>query len=323
MSITTMSSALNMALRDCLSSDESTLLMGEDIGQLGGVFRVTDGLMADFGKLRVVDTPLGEAGIVGTAIGLAMDGYRPICEIQFDGFVFPAMNQITTQLAKLHHRSRGLVRLPIVIRIPVAGGIGAIEHHSESPEVYFTHTPGLRVVTCSNPQDAYSMLRSAVECDDPVIFLEPKSRYWMRDEVDVSVTQDIDSARLLRSGDDVVLITYGASVATALEASEVLADEGISAAVIDMRSLSPLDFTNVIPVVEKVGRAIVIHEASLSHGVGAEISARLTEQSFYFLEAPIARVTGFDTPYPPSKLEHWWLPNIDRIIEAVHRIQDR
>ncbi len=319
----TMSSALNMALRDCLSNDESTLLMGEDIGQLGGVFRVTDGLMADFGKLRVVDTPLGEAGIVGTAIGLAMDGYRPICEIQFDGFVFPAMNQITTQLAKLHHRSRGLVRLPIVIRIPVAGGIGAIEHHSESPEVYFTHTPGLRVVTCSNPQDAYSMLRSAVECDDPVIFLEPKSRYWMRDAVDVSVTQDIDSARLLRSGDDVVLITYGASVATALEASEVLADEGISAAVIDMRSLSPLDFTNVIPVVEKVGRAIVIHEASLSHGVGAEISARLTEQSFYFLEAPIARVTGFDTPYPPSKLEHWWLPNIDRIIEAVHRIQDR
>ena len=318
----TMSAAINLALHDALTTDERTLIMGEDIGRLGGVFRVTNGLLETFGESRVVNSPLGEAGIVGTAIGLAMSGYRPICEIQFDGFVFPAMNQITTQLAKLHHRSRGAIRLPVVIRIPVAGGIGAIEHHSESPETYFAHTPGLRVVTCSTPQDAYSSLLAAIDCEDPVIFLEPKSRYWERGEVDPDITLSVDGAEITRDGHDIVLIAYGATVKTAIEASDILAQHGVKAAVVNMRSLAPLDLETLMPAVINAGRAVVIHEASLSGGLGAEIAARIMEDAFYYLEAPVARVTGFDTPYPPSRLEHHWLPNLDRVLAAVEQTLD-
>lgn len=312
-----LATALNSSLRDALAEDESALIMGEDIARLGGVFRVTDGLLKDFGPLRVVDTPLGEAGIVGTAIGLAMAGYRPICEIQFDGFAFTAMNQITTQLARIHHRSRGYVSLPVTIRIPVAGGIGAIEHHSESPESYFTHTPGLRVVTCSSPQDGYSLLRSAISCEDPVIFLEPKSRYWDKGDVDVHLEMDLESSNLVRDGSDVLLVAYGATVKTAMEAAEELASQGIDCAVVDLRVLSPLDSDFLLPLVRRIGRVVVVHEASLTGGLGGEIAARITESEFYSLEAPVLRVTGFDTPYPVSHLEHWWLPNTSRIREAV------
>ena len=317
-----MSSSINMTLHNALEADESTLIIGEDIGPLGGVFRVTTGLSKTFGEMRVVNSPLGEAGIVGTAIGLAMSGYRPVCEIQFDGFVFPAMNQITTQLAKLHHRSRGTIRLPIVVRIPVAGGIGAIEHHSESPESYFAHTPGLRVVTCSTPQNAYSLLRASIDSDDPVIFLEPKSRYWDRGVVDPNLFMPLDTADLLCPGEDIVLIAYGATVKTALEAHAILAEKGISAAVVELCSLAPLDLDALISVVRSIGRAVVIHEASLTGGLGAEIAARVTEGAFYYLEAPVARVTGFDTPYPPSRLEHGWLPNVERVLDAVEQTLD-
>lgn len=317
-----MSSSINMALHDSLKADERTMLIGEDIGPLGGVFRVTAGLLKTFGESRVVNSPLGEAGIVGTAIGLAMSGYRPVCEIQFDGFVFPAMNQITTQLAKLHHRSRGTIRLPIVIRIPVAGGIGAIEHHSESPESYFAQTPGLRVVTCSTPQNAYSLLRASIDSDDPVIFLEPKSRYWDRGVVNPNLSMSIDTADLLCAGEDIVLIAYGATVKTALEARDILAEKGIGAAVVELCSLAPLDIETLVSVVSSVGRAIVIHEASLTGGLGAEIAARVTEGAFYYLAAPVARVTGFDTPYPPSRLEHGWLPNVERVLDAVEQTLD-
>ena len=312
-----LATALNTSLRDALANDESALILGEDVAKLGGVFRVTDGLLDTFGPRRVVDTPLGEAGIVGTAIGLAMAGYRPVCEIQFDGFVFTAMNQITTQLARIYHRSRGYVSLPVTIRIPVAGGIGAIEHHSESPEAYFTHTPGLRVVTCSSPQDGYSLLRSAISCEDPVIFLEPKSRYWDKAEVDVHVETDLESSVLLRDGSDVLLVAYGATVRSAMEAAEELATRGIRCAVVDLRVLSPLDTDFLMPLVRRIGRVVVVHEASLTGGIGGEIAARITESEFYSLEAPVLRVTGFDTPYPVSHLENSWLPNTRRISEAV------
>lgn len=314
---TNLAGAINRSLRDSLASDQTTLLLGEDIAQLGGVFRVTDGLLDDFGPRRVVDTPLGEAGIVGTAIGLAMAGYRPICEIQFDGFVFTAMNQITTQLARIRHRSRGNISLPVTIRIPVAGGIGAIEHHSESPEAYFTHTPGLRVVTCATPQDGYSLLRSAIASEDPVIFLEPKSRYWDKGDLDVDHEVGLESATLACDGSDVLLVAYGASVKACVEAAEELAEHGISCAVVDLRALAPLDLDFLMPVVRRIGRVVVVHEASLTGGLGAEIASRITESEFYFLEAPVLRVTGFDTPYPVSHLEHWWLPNAARISEAV------
>jgi 2-oxoisovalerate dehydrogenase E1 component beta subunit len=317
MTTMTMSKALNEALRDSMTQDPSVVLMGQDVGKLGGVFRVTAGLRDDFGDRRVVNTPLGEAGIVGTAIGLAMRGYRPIVEIQFDGFVFPAVNQIVTQLAKYRHRSSGDISMPIVVRIPIGGGIGAVEHHSESPETYFTHTPGLRVVTCSGPQDAYSLLRASVECDDPVVFLEPKRGYWFKADVDTSVTVPLDRAVVARSGQDITIVAYGPTMDTALDAAEEMKEEGIDAEVIDLRSLAPLDMTTVFESVRRTGRLIVVHEASLSHGMGAEIAARAQEQLFYNLEAPVLRVTGFDTPYPPNRIEEQWLPSVDRVMTAV------
>jgi 2-oxoisovalerate dehydrogenase E1 component beta subunit len=310
--------ALNSALHDAIETDPSVVVFGEDVGPLGGVFRVTDGLAQRFGENRVWDSPLAEAGIVGTAIGMAMYGMRPVVEMQFDAFSYPAFEQITSHLAKMHNRTRGAVRLPIVIRIPYAGGIGGVEHHSDSSEAYWTHTPGLTVVTPSNPADAYSMLREAIASDDPVIFLEPKSRYWSRDDVALPVTTaPMTSAVVLREGTDVTLLAYGPTVRTALEAAEQGALEGLSVEVIDLRSLSPFDDETVGASVRKTSRAAVIHEASQFGGYGAEVAARVTERQFFFLAAPVLRITGFDIPYPSPKLEEHFLPTADRVLAAL------
>jgi 2-oxoisovalerate dehydrogenase E1 component beta subunit len=322
MSKLTLSKALNEGLRRALEADPKVMIMGEDVGKLGGVFRVTDGLQKDFGEHRVVDTPLAESGIIGTAIGLALRGYRPVCEIQFDGFVFPAADQIISQLAKMRYRSRGKVSLPIVIRIPFGGGIGAVEHHSESPEAYFTHTAGLRVVACADAADAYSMVQLAIASDDPVIFFEPKRRYWDKGEVDTAASIDtavpLDSARVVLPGTDVTLLSYGPLVRTCVEAALAVAAER-SIEVVDLRSLSPLDMATIVDSVKRTGRCVVAHEAPVYSGLGAEIAARATEACFYHLEAPVLRVGGFATPYPPSRLEDHYLPDLDRILDAVDR----
>jgi pyruvate dehydrogenase E1 component beta subunit len=315
----TLAAALNQALADAMSDDHKVLVMGEDIGRLGGVFRVTDGLLAKFGRDRVVDTPLSESAIIGTAIGLAMQGYRPICEIQFDGFVFPAFDQITTQLAKYHARSSGAIVLPLVIRIPYGGGIGAVEHHSESPEAYFAHTPGLRIVTPSHARDGYTMLRQSIECSDPVVFLEPKRRYWDRAQLE-SVAEGLWSARVVQPGTDVTVVAYGPMVRTCLEAAGAAHEEGRSLEVIDLRALSPIDIPTVVRSVERTGRMIVVHEAPVFAGLGAEIAARVTEQAFFSLAAPVLRVGAPATPYPPSRLERHYLPDVDRILDAVDAV---
>ncbi|WP_020017490.1 alpha-ketoacid dehydrogenase subunit beta [Promicromonospora sukumoe] len=318
----TMGKAINEGLRAAMRRDDKVMLMGEDIGPLGGVFRVTDGLQAEFGERRVVDTPLAESGIVGTAIGLAMRGYRPVCEIQFDGFVFPAFNQITTQLAKIHNRTRGAVQMPVVIRIPYGGGIGGVEHHGESPEALFAHTAGLRVVSPSTPQDAYTMIQEAIASPDPVIYFEPKSRYWGKGQVDLGApvgTDTLNAAQVVRQGTDVTLVAYGPSTVTALKTADALAEEGRSAEVIDLRAISPIDTAAVVASVRKTGRCVVIHEAPVFFGAGAEIAARVTEECFYALEAPVLRVGGFHTPYPVAKHEHEYLPSVDRVLDAVDR----
>jgi pyruvate dehydrogenase E1 component beta subunit len=314
----TLAKALNEGLRKALEDDPKVLIMGEDVGKLGGVFRITDGLQKDFGEDRVFDTPLAESGIIGTAVGLAIRGYRPICEIQFDGFVFPGFDQLVSQVAKIHNRSAGAIRVPITVRIPYGGGIGAVEHHSESPEAYFAHTAGLKVVACSNPSDAFWMIRQAVASDDPVIFFEPKRRYWTKAELE-SDPLPLHQARITRPGNDVTVAAYGSMVTTTLEAAEIAAEDGRSLEVVDLRTLSPLDMPTLLGSVRRTGRLIVVHEAPVSHGIGAEIAARVQEQAFYSLEAPVLRVTGFDTPYPPSRLEDDWLPNVDRILDAVDR----
>ena len=323
MSKLTLSRALNEGMRRALEADPQVLIMGEDVGKLGGVFRVTDGLQKDFGEHRVVDTPLAESGIVGTAIGLALRGYRPVCEIQFDGFVFTATDQIINQLAKMRYRSRGLVTLPVVIRIPFGGGIGAVEHHSESPEVFFAHTPGLRVVACGDPADAFAMIQLAIASDDPVIFFEPKRRYWDKAEVDTSAPLDsalpLDAARIVLPGDDVTLLCYGPLVRTCAEAAMAAREEGRSVEVIDLRSLSPLNMETIAASVTRTGRCVIAHEAPVYAGLGAEIAARVTERCFYHLEAPVLRVGGFSVPYPPSRLEDHYLPDLDRILDAVDR----
>lgn len=318
--------AINAGLRTAMQRDDQVLLMGEDIGPLGGVFRVTDGLQAEFGAERVVDTPLAESGIVGTAIGLAMAGYRPVCEIQFDGFVFPAYDQITTQLAKLHYRSQGTVQVPVVIRIPYGGHIGAIEHHSESPEALFAHTAGLRIISPATAADGYTMIQQAIASPDPVIFLEPKSRYWEKGPVDLvadpSLPIDTDSlhaARTLTTGEDLTIATYGPGVKVSLQAAEAAAEEGVRIEVIDLRSISPLDTATVAASVERTGRLVVVHEAPRFFGPGAELAAHITEHCFYHLQAPVLRVGGYHTPYPPSALESHYLPSLDRILHAVER----
>jgi pyruvate dehydrogenase E1 component beta subunit len=301
--------------------------MGEDIGRLGGVYRITDGLQAEFGERRVMDTPLAEAGILGTAIGLAYRGYRPVVEIQFDGFVYPAFDQIVSQVAKMHARTRGLVKLPITIRIPVGGGIGAAEHHSESPEAYFAHTAGLRVVSVSNPQDACTMLRQSIASDDPVVFFEPKRRYHMKGEVDetidLSTATPLGEARVLREGADVTLVTFGGLVQVALDAAAAAEDEGVAIEVIDLRSLSPIDYATVTASVRKTGRVVIAHEGPREAGLASEIAANLTERCFHYLEASPVRVTGHDVPYPASKLEKHHLPDLDRMLDGVDRVLGR
>ena len=317
----TLGKALNHGLRRALENDPKVIIMGEDVGKLGGVFRITDGLQKDFGDDRVIDTPLAESGIVGTAVGLAIRGYRPVCEIQFDGFVFPAFDQIVAQVAKMHYRSLGNVRLPIVIRIPYGGGIGAVEHHSESPEAYFAHTPGLKVVTCSNPADAYGMIQQAISSDDPIVFFEPKRRYWEKGAVELDAAIDIPlhASRVAREGTDATLLAYGPMVKVALEAAQAATEDGRSVEVVDLRTLSPLDMGPVYNSVRKTGRCIVVHEAPGNLGLGAEIAARVTEECFYSLEAPVLRVTGYDTPYPAARVEEEYLPDLDRVLDAVDR----
>ena len=320
MTVLTLAKALNAGLRRALEADPKVVLAGEDIGKLGGVFRVTEGLQKDFGEHRVIDSPLAESGIIGTAVGMAIRGYRPVCEIQFDGFVYPAFDQIVSQVAKMHSRSAGHVKMPMVIRIPFGGGIGAVEHHSESPETYFVHTAGLKVVACANPVDAYWMIQQAVASDDPVIFFEPKRRYHEKAEVDETAAPvPLHSAQVVRPGRDATLVAYGAMVRTCLAAAEAAAEDGHELEVIDLRSLSPLDLGPVLASAMRTGRVVTVHEAPLTLGLGAEVAARVTEQCFYALEAPVLRVAGYDTPYPPSRVEDEYLPDLDRVLDAVDR----
>lgn len=315
--------AINAGLRKAMENDPKVLLMGEDIGDLGGVFRVTEGLKAEFGENRVVDTPLAESGIIGTAIGLAMRGYRSVCEIQFDGFIFPAYNQITTQLAKMHYRSKGRIQLPVVIRVPFAGGIGAVEHHSESPEALFAHTAGLRVVSPGSAQDAYTMIQEAIASPDPILFFEPKGRYWEKGPVDLNApvgSATLNKALVARAGSDVTIVAYGPTVATAMRVAEAAAQEGKSVEVVDLRAISPMDVDTIANSVSKTGRCVIVHEALTYMGPGAEIAARITERCFHELQAPVLRVGGFHNPYPVAKLEHDYLPSLDRVLDAVDRV---
>ncbi|PSL37225.1 pyruvate dehydrogenase E1 component beta subunit [Labedella gwakjiensis] len=315
-----MAKALNAGLDAALAADDRVLLMGEDIGTLGGVFRVTEGLQKTYGENRVLDTPLAESGIVGTAIGLAMRGYRPVCEIQFDGFIFPGFDQITSQLAKLTNRHEGNQSFPVVIRVPYGGHIGAVEHHQESPEAYFAHTAGLRSVSPSTPHDAYWMIQEAIASNDPVMFFEPKSRYWQKGAVDLSAPSvPLHASRVVRVGSDVTVLAHGAMVSVLLQAAELAAEEGISLEVVDLRSISPIDYDPILESVRKTGRLIVAQEAPGSVSVGSEIAATVAERAFYSLEAPVLRVSGFDVPFPPAKLEGVYLPDADRILEAVDR----
>jgi 2-oxoisovalerate dehydrogenase E1 component beta subunit len=327
MTTLTLAKSLNAGLRRALADDEKVVLIGEDIGTLGGVFRVTDGLKAEFGPTRVVDSPLSEAGIVGTAVGLAYRGFRPVIEIQFDGFIYPAFDQIVAQVAKLHYRSRGTVRMPITIRVPFGGGIGAAEHHSESPEAYFAHTAGLRVIACSNPADAFIMIRQAIASDDPVVFFEPKRRYHVKGEVDEQASladaRPMGVATVVTPGDDVTLVAYGALVQTARDAAIAAEEDGVSIEVIDLRSLAPVDYATIEASVRRTGRLVITHEAGEQGGVGAELAASITERCFEFLEAAPVRVTGHDIPYPPAKLERHHLPDLDRILDGVDRALGR
>ncbi|POM26372.1 3-methyl-2-oxobutanoate dehydrogenase subunit beta [Actinomadura rubteroloni] len=312
--------AINEALRGALADDPKVVLMGEDIGKLGGVFRATEGLQKDFGEHRVLDTPLAESGIVGTAIGLALRGHRPVVEIQFDGFVFPAYDQIVTQLAKMRARSGGRLGLPVVIRIPYGGGIGAVEHHSESPEALFAHVPGLRVVSPSCASDAYWMLRQAIDCDDPVIFLEPKRRYYEKEPVDTTApAATLHSVRVVRPGRDMTLVGYGPTVRTCLDAAAAAEEDGVSLEVLDLRSLSPIDFDGIEASVRRTGRLSVVHEAPVFFGAGAEIAARISERCFHHLEAPVLRVGGYHMPYPAGRMERDYLPDLDRVLDAAER----
>lgn len=323
----TLANAINAGLRRALHDDDKVVLLGEDIGTLGGVYRVTDGLQREFGARRVVDTPLAEAGILGTAVGLAYRGYRPVCEIQFDGFIYPAFDQVVAQVAKLHYRTQGAVRMPITIRVPFGGGIGAAEHHSESPEAYFTHTSGLRVVAVSNPQDAYTMIRQAIASDDPVLYFEPKRRYHQKAPVELdgslSLAEPMGAARVVVPGNDVTLLAYGPLVQTATDAARAATADGISIEVIDLRSLAPVDYATIEASVRRTGRLVIAHEAGSQGGVGGEIAASVTERCFSYLEHAPVRVTGFDVPYPPSRLEVHHLPGLDRILDGVDRALGR
>jgi pyruvate dehydrogenase E1 component beta subunit len=318
----TLGKGINAGLRAAMEADPKVVVMGEDIGKLGGVFRVTEGLQKDFGEDRVIDTPLAESGIIGTAVGLALRGYRPVCEIQFDGFVFPAYDQIINQVAKMHYRSAGRIKMPVVIRIPFGGGIGAVEHHSESPETLFAHVPGLKVVACGDPVDAYWMIQQAIASDDPVVFFEPKRRYHEKAELDESVPPalPLHQAKVVREGTDATLFCYGPMVKTCLQAAEAAVEDGRQLEVVDLRTIAPLDLATIFASVKKTRRAVVVHEAPLSLGPGSEIAARVTEECFYHLEAPVLRVTGYDLPYPASRTEDDYLPDLDRVLDGVDRV---
>jgi pyruvate dehydrogenase E1 component beta subunit len=322
----TIGKALNTGLRAAMEADPKVVVLGEDVGKLGGVFRITDGLQKDFGEHRVLDTPLAESGIIGTAIGLAIRGYRPVCEIQFDGFIFPGFDQIVSQLAKMHFRSEGRIKMPIVVRVPFGGGIGAVEHHSESPESYFAHTAGLRVVSCANPADAYWMIQQAIQCDDPVLFFEPKRYYHsgaLKMDVDTAATPEpLFTSRVVRRGVAATLVAYGPSVKVALDSATAAQEGGTSLEVIDLRTISPLDLGPVFESVRRTGRLVVVSEAPSESSVSSEIAARVQQECFYSLEAPVLRVTGFDTPYPPAKLEEHFLPDLDRVLHTVDRALD-
>jgi 2-oxoisovalerate dehydrogenase E1 component beta subunit len=315
----TMVGALNAALRLALERDPRTLVFGEDVGRLGGVFRVTEGLQEAFGADRVFDTPVAEAGIVGAAVGLSLAGWRSIVEMQFDGFSYPALDQIISHVAKYRYRTKGLASVPIVIRIPFGGGIRGKEHHGESPETYYAHTAGLKVVVPSTPLDAFALLSASIADPDPVVFLEPKARYWTKETGELGADGELGRARTLRAGDGCAIVTYGAMVRPALDAAEHLAGEGVDARVVDLRSLVPLDLDAIGRAVRETGRLVVVHEAPLTLGIGAEIAARAMEEAFDYLEAPVMRVAGYDTPYPPAALEHAWRPDVDRIVEAAKR----
>ncbi|MGI5251285.1 alpha-ketoacid dehydrogenase subunit beta [Actinacidiphila glaucinigra] len=320
----TMAQALNRALRDSLAEDPSVHLFGEDIGTLGGVFRITDGLAREFGDSRCTDTPLAEAGILGTAVGMAMYGMRPVVEMQFDAFAYPAFEQLVSHVAKMRNRTRGAMPLPLTIRVPYGGGIGGVEHHSDASEAYYAHTPGLHVVTPATVADAYGLLRASIASDDPVIFLEPKRLYWSKADWSADAPEEvapIGRAVVRRAGRSATLITYGPSLPVCLEAAEAAVQEGWDLEVVDLRSLVPFDDETVSASVRRTGRAVVVHEASGFGGVGAEIAARVTERCFHHLEAPVLRVAGFDIPYPPPMLERHHLPGVDRILDAVGRLQ--
>lgn len=318
----TMAQALNEGLRHAMKEDDSVLVMGEDVGKSGGVFRITDKLQSEFGEERVIDTPLAESGIVGTAIGMAIYGLRPVCEMQFDGFTFPAFEQITSHLAKYRSRTMGKINLPVVVRIPYGGGIGAVEHHSESIEAYFTHTAGLKVVTPSTPSDAFSLLVNAIQDPDPVMFFEPKRRYWVREEIELPITNGLPlgKARIAREGTDVTIISYGPMMRVALDAADAAAEDEISCEVVDLRSLLPFDYETVMGSVKKTGRAIVVSEAPVTGSFASEVAARIQQDDFLSLSAPVIRVGGWSIPYPPAKVEDLHLPDIDRVLDAVDQV---
>lgn len=320
----TMAQAINRALRDAMAEDSTVHVLGEDVGTLGGVFRVTDGLAAEFGDHRCTDTPLAEAGILGTATGMAMYGLRPVVEMQFDAFAYPAFEQLISHVSRMRNRTRGAMPLPLTIRVPYGGGIGGVEHHSDSSEAYYMATPGLHVVTPATVADAYGLLRRAIASDDPVVFLEPKRLYWSKDRFDPEnppATEPFGRAVVRRPGTSATLITYGPSLPVCLEAAEAAREEGWDLEVIDLRTLVPFDDDTVSAAVRRTGRAVVVHEATGFAGPGAEIAARLTERCFHHLQAPVLRVAGFDIPYPPPMLEKHHLPGVDRILDAVARLQ--
>ncbi|MBP2472459.1 pyruvate dehydrogenase E1 component beta subunit [Crossiella equi] len=316
-----MAQALNQALRDAITEDPNVVVFGEDVGTLGGVFRITDGLTRDLGEDRCFDTPLAEAGIVGLAVGMAMAGMKPVVEMQFDAFAYPAFEQIASHVAKLRNRTKGALSLPMVIRVPYAGGIGGVEHHCDSSEAYYAHTPGLKVVTPATVEDAYALLRAAIDDPDPVVFLEPKKLYWAKADVELRRGEPFGRAAVRRRGTDVTLVSYGPSTPVALQAAEAAAEEGWDVEVVDLRSLVPFDDETVAASVRRTGRCVVVQEAQGFAGVGAEIAARVQERCFHSLQAPVLRVSGFDIPYPPPMLEHAHLPGVDRVLDTLDRLQ--
>jgi pyruvate dehydrogenase E1 component beta subunit len=313
--------AINQALKQAMASDDRVLVLGEDVGKNGGVFRATQGLLDLFGENRVVDTPLSESAIIGASIGLAVYGLRPIAELQFEGFAFGAMEQLVAHASRIRNRSRGRYQCPLVVRIPYGGGIHAPEHHSESNEAYFVHTPGLKVVVPSTPYEAKGLLLAAIRDPDPVIFMEPKKIYRsMREDVPEEEYVIPLEARVAMEGSNVTLIAWGAMLHVALEGARLMADRGVSCEVLDLRTLSPLDTDAIIESVKKTNRAVIVHEAQRSCGVAAEIAARINEKALLDLEAPVERVTGFDVVMPLPKLEQRFLPDARRVADAIDRV---